>query len=92
VGGALKGHVHLHFQCQAVHEECLAKQHSVWHSTRLESSIMWLRCSVVQHTVTSKYGDKAGQKLCDFDSWQQNRQLSGATQISVQQVPDTVWE
>jgi hypothetical protein len=29
VGGALKGHVHLHFQCQAVHEECLAKQHSV---------------------------------------------------------------
>jgi len=53
---------------------------------------MWLCCSVVQHTVTSKYSDKAGQKLYDFDSWQQNRQPSGAIQISVQQEPDTVWE
>jgi len=30
----------------------LAMQHSVWRSTSLESSIMWPRCSVVQHTVT----------------------------------------
>ena len=57
VPNILHGHVNLHSQCQAVHEEIFLACGTVSHPTWLESPIKWLQCTVVQHAVTSQYSD-----------------------------------